>query len=130
MINISDTVFSRIKNKYPSALKTKYPNTFFTTSDRVSDNPKFPTIYVHEMPSVETAMDFEGTSINAVESSFQIEVTDNVSMSNANEVMNYVVSAMKSMRYRVTAMPEFNNNPEAYRKIARFRRTIADNDSL
>lgn len=130
MIDIDNTVFSRVKNKYPSALKTKYPNTSFTTSNRVGDNPKFPTVYVHQIASSEMAMDFEGTSINAIEASFQIEVTDNVSMSNANEVMNYVVSTMKSMRFNVTSIPEFDNTPDRYRKVARFRRTIADNDSL
>lgn len=130
MIDVNQKVFSRLKNKYPTTLKTKYPNTHFTTSDRVSDNPKFPTIYVHEMSSSELARDLDGTRINAIQSSFQIDVFDNESISNATEVMNYVVSTMKTMRYEVTSMPEFSNTQDVYRKVARFRRVIADGDVL
>lgn len=130
MLDIQETVFSRVKNKYPAKLKTKYPNTFFTTSDRVAKDPKFPTVYVHEMNGKEQGRDLDGTKINAVLSTFQIEVTDNASMSNATEVMNYVVSVMKSMRYEVVTMPEFNNTPDSYRKVARFRRMVACSDVL
>ena len=130
MINVEESVFSRVKNKYPAALKTKYPDTFFTTSNRVAKEQTFPTVYIHEMQSQETARDLQQNTINAILATFQIEVTDNKSMSNATEVMNYVVSAMKTMRFEVLQIPEFNNNPEIYRKIARFRRVIADGDVL
>lgn len=130
MLDIQTRVFSRIKNKYPKELKTKYPNTFFTTSDRVADNPLFPTVYVHEMQSVEMGRDLEGTTINAIRSTFQIEVTDNASMSNAKEVMENVVSTMKSMRYEVITMPTFQNTPSVYRIVARFRRVIGAYDVL
>lgn len=130
MLDIQSRVFSRLKNKYPTTLQTKYPNTLFTTSDRISDNPQFPTVYVHEMQSQELGRDFDGTTINAIRSNFQIEVTDCDNMSNATEVMNYVVSAMKSMRYEVTSMPEFQNTQSVYRKVARFRRVIGASDVL
>lgn len=130
MLDIESKVFSRIKNKCPQALKTKYPNINFTTSDRVPTNPKFPTVYVHEISSSELADDLQGTSINALRSTIQIEVTDNESISNAREVMNYVVNTMKTMRYRVTLMPEFQNTSSVYRVIARFRRTIGSGESI
>lgn len=130
MLDIQTRVFSRIKNQYPAALITKYPETYFTTSDRVSQKPKFPTVYVHEMSSSELGRDLDGTTINAVRTTIQIEITDNVSMSNAKEVMNYVVIVMKAMRYELVTMPEFNNTPEIYRVVARFRRVIGSGDVL
>lgn len=131
MLNdIQSRVFSRLKNKYPQTLKTKYPNTRFTTSDRTPQNPTFPCIYVHERAPMEMARDLVGTSINAILSTFQIDVTDNSSMENATEVMNYVLNEMKVMRYEAYSMPEFQNTPTYFRKVAVFRRVIGDGDTL
>lgn len=131
MLNdIQSTVFSRLKNKYPQSLKTKYPNTRFTTSDREPQNPQFPNIYVHERSSMEMGEDLEGNTLNAVMSSFQIDVTDNSAMENATEVMNYVLSTMKALRFEVVTMPEFQNTTSVFRKIAVFRRVIGDGDIL
>lgn len=131
MLNdIQSCVFSRLKNKYPQSLKTKFPKTYFTTSDRVPQNPQFPTIYVHERSSMETGEDLDHATINAVQSSFQIEVTDNSSMENATEVMNYVLQTMKALRFGVVTMPEFQNTDSVFRKVAVFRRVIGDGDIL
>lgn len=130
MLDIQSRVFSRIKNKYPQSLKTKYPDTTFTTSDRVPESPTFPNVYVHELSSVERGRDLDGTSLNAVLSTIQVEVTDNESMSNAKEVMNNVVMTMKSMRYEVVVMPEFRNPQNLFKVVARFRRVIGAYDVL
>lgn len=131
MLNdIQSRVFSRLTNKYPQTLKTKYPKTRFTTSDRVPQNPTFPCVYVHERASTETARDLDGTTINAIQATFQIDVTDNSSMENATEVMNFVLSEMKVMRFEVVTMPEFENTPTYFRKVAVFRRVIGDGDTL
>lgn len=128
--NIEASVISRLKNKYPSSMKTKYPDTNFTADDRVPAEPKFPTVYVHLMGSTEEGQDLEGLTINAVMATFQIEVKDNKSMNNASDVMGYVVKIMKTMRYEVVTMPEFSNNQSVYRKVARFRRMIGSGDVL
>lgn len=131
MLNdIQSTIFSRLKNKYPQELKTKYPNTRFTTSDKAPQDPKFPNIYVHERSSMETGEDLDHTTINAVTSSFQIEVRDNSSRENATEVMNYVLKEMKALRFGVVTMPEFQDTDSVFRKIAVFRRVIGDGDIL
>ena len=131
MLNdIQSTVFSRLKNKYPSSLKTKYPDTTFTTSDRVPQDPKFPTVYVHERGAVEMGSDLDGVHLSAVQTTFQIDVTDNSSMENTSEVMNYVLEQMKALRFKVVTMPEFQNSQSVYRKVGVFRRVIADGDTL
>ena len=82
------------------------------------------------MPGMETGEDLQGDTINAVWSSFQIEVTTNAKMNDAKEVMNEVVRIMKTMRFQVISTPEFQSTDSTYRRVARFRRMIADDDIL
>ena len=72
----------------------------------------------------------EVDEINAVLSAFQIEVTPNTSQSEAKTVLDEVVKIMKKMRYKVIALPEFPHPASTYRSVARFRRTIAEDDVL
>lgn len=127
---ISSIVFTRIKTEASKRLKSKYPDIYFTNSDRAQTDPKFPTVYIHEIGSAEQGEDLQGTEINAVMTTFQIDVTDNQSQNRTNEVMSYVVEMMKSMRFSVIAMPEFQNTESTYRSTARFRRLIGNGDIL
>ena len=130
MLDIETIVYSRIKAILTSKLKTKYPNITFTTSDKVSSNPKFPNVYVHMLGSQETGEDVENNTINGVLTTFQIEVTDNELQTKAKDVMSEVVEIMKGMRFSVNAMPEFKNTDTAFRSVARFRRTIGNSDII
>ena len=118
---LESQVITRIKTQFSKKLKDRYPNLKFTNSDRADTVPKFPA---------ETGEDLQGDTINAVWSSFQIEVTTNTKMNDAKEVMNEVVRIMKTMRFQVIATPEFQNTDSTYRRVARFRRMIADGDIL
>lgn len=127
---ISSIVFTRIKTEATKRLSGKYPDIYFTNSDRAQTEPKFPTVYIHEIGSVEQGQDLENLQINAVMTTFQIDVTDNQSQNRANNVMSCVVEIMKSMRFSVVSMPEFQNTESTYRSIARFRRVIGSGDIL
>lgn len=130
MLDIETIVFSRIKAILTSKLKTKYPNISFTTSDKVKDKPKFPNVYVHILGSQETGEDLENNTINGVLATFQIETTDNETQTRAKEVMNETIKIMKSMRFSIVSMPEFQNTDTAYRCVARCRRIIGNLDVL
>lgn len=127
---LESQILTRIKTQFPEKVKEKYPDLNFTTSDRSSANPKFPTVYVHEMGGSETANDMENTEVIAVISSFQIEVTTNTKQSDAKTVMDEIVKIMKRMRFSIIAMPEFQNTESTFRSVARFRRKIAEDDVL
>lgn len=127
---LESQVYTRIKTQFPSKLKEKYKNITFTTEDKVDSLPRFPTVYIHEMPGMETGADLQGGTINAVWSSFQIEATTNTKQSDAKEVMDEVVKIMKKMRFQVISMPEFQNTDSIYRRVARFRRIIGAGDVL
>lgn len=131
-MQIGSMVFSRIKNEFPANLKTKYNMTgknFSTVGS--SDTPAvFPFVYVQLLPAVEQGEVLEGESINAGLFTFQIDVTDNKSQSNAKAVMSEVMQIMKKMRFGVTEMPSFEDTKDIHRCTARFRRTIGANDTL
>lgn len=127
---LESQVITRIKTQFSQKLKDRYPNLKFTNSDRADTVPKFPTVYIHEMSGAETGANTEGNTINAVWTSFQIEVTTNTNQLEAKEVMNEVLRIMKKMRFQVISMPEFRNTNSVYRSVARFRRMIADKDFL
>lgn len=129
LMNIENLVFTRIKVQFSEKLKAKYTNLYFTTSDKAQTTPKFPTIYIHELPAVETGNDLENTEINGKLATFQIEVFDNQSQTRATEVMTEVVKIMKSMRFSINEMPHFDNT-DTYRKVVRFRRIIGNGDDL
>lgn len=128
--DIYSIIFTRVKNEVANRVKNKYPNIRFTDSNIVPTDPKFPTVYIHELPGVETGQDLEGLSINAFSCTIQIEVTDNVSQNRAIDVMKQVVASMKRMRFLVVSMPEFQNEERKYRSVARFRRIIGYGDEL
>lgn len=131
MLGMLDSqIFTRIKTQFPEKVKKKYPDLKFTNSDRADTNPKFPTVYVHQMGSMEQAQDLSGENLNAVLATYQIEVSTNTKQSEAQDVMSYIVKIMKKMRFSIIAMPEFQNTTSVYRSVARFRRMIGENDIL
>lgn len=130
MYDLETRVYSRLVNKVPSGLRTKYPSLKFTKNNKELKNASFPCVYVHELPSVEEGQDLQNTDICAVMSSFQIEVYDNENPENAKKVMDYVCDTMKSMRYSIVSMPSFDNTDDYYRRVARFRRLVASLDTL
>lgn len=127
---LESQVYSRIKNKMPSIIKTKYTDLNFTTNSISLADAKFPCVYIHMIESPEDGEDLEGTEINAVYASFVIEVVDNESQANTNTISKEVQKIMKQMRFKVVGLPYNDNKDSTYRKVSRYRRTIANNDVL
>lgn len=127
---IPSIVVTRIKTECLKQLKSKYPNIQFTTSSKKATEPKFPTVYVKKMQGSERGQTLDGTSVNATLSTLQIEVTDNVSDTRAQEVADVVYEIMKSMRYEAVGEPFPDNDNSTYRNVARYRRVVGYNDTL
>ena len=129
---VPSMIFTRIKNEFSVKTKEKYKMTdknFSTVGS--SDTPAiFPFVYVQMLAPVETGRDLEGTSINTGIYTFQIDVTDNKSQSNARAVMTEVLKVMKKMAFQVTQMPVYEDTKDVHRCTTRFRRTISENDIL
>lgn len=127
---LESQIYSRVKNKMPSSIKEKYSDLNITTNSTNLKDAKFPCVYVHMIDSPEDGEDMEGDSTNAILVSFVIEVIDNQSQSNTTEVSKAVQKIMKEMRFRVVGSPINDNTDTTYRKISRYRRIIANNDTL
>lgn len=128
--SLETQVFSLISSRFPQKKKKDYPNINFTTSDSTPTKPKFPTVYIHMIDSQEIGSDLEGTSIPGVNTSFQIDVSDNQSNKRTDDVSVEVLKLMKEMRFKPVTMPMHNNSGGVYITTARYRRVIADNDRL
>lgn len=127
---ITNIVLTRIKAIVGKKLNTKYPDIDFTTSDTSLTTPKFPTVYVKRMPGMEKGQDLDGSSVNAMLVTFQVEVTDNVSDTRALEVADECCAVMKSMRFQLLGEPVPNNSNGKFRNIARYQRIVGYNDTL
>jgi hypothetical protein len=127
---LESQVYSRIKNKMPSSIKTKYKDLNFTTNNISLSDAKFPCVYIHMIESPEYGEDMEGTEINAVFASFVIEIFDNESQANTNTISKEVQKIMKQMRFKAIGVPYNDNSNSTYRKVSKYRRTIANNDVL
>lgn len=123
-------VLTRVKSEFSDKIKKKYPDLTFTTTQKSDQIPKFPTVYIHLLPSPERGQDLSGNSINGIYANFQIEVSDNQNNSRAREVMNEVVRIMKTMRFSINEMPYSDYRDNTYYSLVRARRMIGSNDIL
>ena len=128
--SIETQVFSLIKAKFSAKIKAKYKDLNFTTSDRSSTKPKFPTVYIHLLESPEIGSDLDGTSVNGINATFQIDVTDNQSQARADEVAKEILRIMKTMRFKSVGIPFHDNSSDTYRTVSRWRRVIGAGDIL
>ena len=98
-----------------------------TTEDYTGDTASFPAVYVHELSQVERGYDIEGTSINGVLSTFQIEVYCNTKPE-CRKISNDVLSIMKDLRFEVTASPLYKSENGYCFSVSRYRRLVGGED--
>ena len=127
---ITTTVFTRIKAIVSKKLLSTYPDLNFTTTDIAETEAKFPTVYIKRMKGYERGQDLEGSAVNAMLATFQVEVTDNVSDTRALEIADECCAVMKSMRFQIIGEPIPDNSNGKYRNIARYQRLVGYNDTL
>jgi hypothetical protein len=129
--DITSIVLTRVKAKVNKKLKTKYPDIEFTTSSISSTEPKFPTVYIKRMQGAECGEDLDGSTVNAMVVTFQVEITDNVGDTRSQEVADSVCEVFKSMRFQILGEPFPDNTQKGiYRNIARYQRIIGYGDTL
>lgn len=128
--NITSIVFTRLKAIGNKKLKSKYPNINYTTSSEVLTDPKFPNVYVRRMQGAERGQDLDGSGVNAILCTFQIEVSDNISDTRAQEVADEMCAIMKSMRFQILGEPIAESSGGVKRNIARYQRIVGYDDTL
>lgn len=130
---ILSKVFTKIKAEFPETVKTKYDmtNANFSTVGS-SDTPAvFPFVYVQLLPGIEQGRDLDGADVNGGLFTFQIDVTDNKTQSNARKIMTETMLIMKKMGFDLVSMPSFvGTNDNTHRMTARFRKAIGAHDNF
>lgn len=127
---LESIILTRVKTKFDKSIKNKYPDLTFTTDSDNDSLPKFPTVYIHLLPSPETGQTLEGSSINGMIANFQIDVMDNQNKQRAKEVMAEVKRIFKTMRFRFNDMPYPEQTDGTYYSIAKASRAIGSGDTL
>ena len=127
---ITNIVLTRVKAIVGKKLNTKYPDIDFTTSASSSTTPKFPTVYIKRMQGSERGQDLDGSTVNAMLVTFQVEIADNISETRAQEVADNVCAVMKSMRFQILGEPVTDSQGNIHRNIARYQRIVGYGDTL
>lgn len=117
----------KLNERYPN----KYSSTNYTRQSRSQTNAKFPTVMFKGLQGAETGADLNGDTVNVVISYFQIDVITNTSQTDAYNIADVVMEAMKTMRYQLVGDLIIDDSDEStYRVISRYRRLIGHDDIL
>lgn len=123
-------IFTIVKGKtYPKLVKT-FPDIFFTTSDESSDNPVFPTVYIHELEGIEQGITLERNEVNSITSTFEVKVSVDTKKADAKTIMKSILLAFKELGFNTTMIPITMTQANMYVSVARFRRAISSEDII
>lgn len=131
IFDVQTTIYSRINSICKAKLKNTYSDINITMNAKDVTSPKFPCVYVHFLQPTEVGKDLDGSEVNAIYLTVQIDVTVTHAqgMTVANEVNAVILDIMKEMRF-VATMPEFNDTNSEYRTVSRYARTIGNTETL
>ena len=110
--------------------QSKYSGLNFTANTISKGEPKFPTVLFRKLQGQESGSDLDGEDVNAVISSIQIDVTTITSQTDAQNIADAVMEAMKKMRYRIVGDMFSDNDATKYRIVMRFNRLIGHDDII
>lgn len=138
LLQMESIVTTQLKVRVPKVVVRTNPDIIIhdmfpklSFSNEISETtPSFPNIYIHELEPSEIGNSLENQTIHAIRDTIQVDVSTNTNKSDGRIVANAVVKAMKELRYSTTMlpMPRKQNNVHVF--TIRFRRIIANGDSL
>lgn len=133
--DIPSIVFTKMKiyakQKLSERYPNKYDNTNYTRQTRSQTTAKFPTVMFQNLQGSEVGADLSGETVNAIISNIQIDVITNTSQTDAYNIADAVMEAMKKMRYQIAGDLIFDSSDAStYRVIGRYRRVIGHDDIL
>lgn len=129
LLQLESIVTTQLRVRVPNLTNNRYPKMSFT--NEISDNqPSFPNVYIHELEPSEVGNSIPNQTIHAMRDTIQIEVSTNVSKSEARIVINACINAMKTLRYSLVTGPTYTKVNNIHRCIIRVRRVIANGDTF
>ena len=128
--DLGKQIYSVIRVNVKQRLSSLYNNLNITNKSKSVGTPQFPTIYIHELPGTEVGQDLEGTSINGIMITFQVEVTTNEDEAEIRKIMGVVADEFKRMHFQTVSLLDIDDSGEVIRGIARFRRIKGNAEPL
>lgn len=129
LLQIESIVTTQLRARVPKITDNKYTHMSFT-NEISEQTPSFPNVYIHELEPSEVGNTIPNNQIHAIRSTIQIEVTTNVSRTDARIVANACITAMKALRYSLVVGPTYVKANNIHRYIIRMRRVIASGDEF
>lgn len=127
MLDISSRVYSNLIND--AILKKHLKGSGTTKNDKP---PAFPYLYMKTLGEPTTSSTFQNKQC-AIQASFEITVYDSSSSNLAKQLILQAANLMQEMGFTMNYGPveiDRAHTTEAYRWIARFRRTYCEGDLL
>ncbi len=126
-----DQLETTFYNKVARYIEKENGEAVFCTTDEVNvSETEFPTVWIHELDGIERGQDLTNQTINAVMYAMQIDVYAKTK-AEAKKLMRYAVAEMKTLLFNVSAMPRvFQDNPDIFHAVGRFRRMIGGGDKI
>lgn len=127
MLDISSLVYSRLVND--ETLKKYLGESGTTKNDKPS---KFPYLYLKTMGQPTTSASLQNKQC-AIQAAFEITIYDSKSTTIARQLIFHAAELMRQMGFTMNYGPkevERAGTSEAYRWVARFRRTYCEGDII
>lgn len=128
---IESTIFTLLQYMLVEKSGAPFPKLNCTTSNKnttVDGLANFPTLYVHELPAIEIGQDIYNLDVNAIRSTFELQVFSNKSENETRKIMNACIKEMKKLRFNISMFPDPQVTNGVYYSIARFTRVIGSGD--
>lgn len=127
------TIYSKVKAILYSQLKEKYADLNVTMDNALSQNVKFPTVYITFIGANERGQTLDGASINGVSLTAEVHVKTSKAQGLIanNEIAWDAVEAFKSIGF-IATMPNIptSNIDGVYESVSRFSRVIGQDDVI
>lgn len=118
------------KNKFTYVNFTDTSKNQANLTDEEKKKRKFPTVYVKKLQGQPRGRTLEDTKVNAILTTFQIEVITNTKQTDAEIIADVMADIMIDLGFDMMGEPFPDNDSDVYRNLSRWQRLIGYNDKL
>ena len=127
--DILTSIFTKLEYGLVSKQDAPYPDLNCNIESENVVPTTFPTLYLQELPPVETGQDLDNIDTPFVIYTVQMNVWAR-SEQECKDISYSAITEMKKMRFNTTAFPDIQTRDNVSYGVIRMRRTIGDGDSL
>lgn len=136
VFNIESEIYTIVKTRLNTDLKTTYPSLLITQQQKLNDDTSLPAIFIKMLDSPEMGADLEGSTVNAMYVTFEVHITiakdgTNNGMSGLRKIGAAVLDNFKKLRFQMSTRGEITRETsDTYSMIARYSRIVAAGQAI